>query len=120
MSDTSVSSSKKNLNVDLISYYHLRTPDSIDPARKGELSLIPFPTRELFEEQLDSFDLVIFQNFTYRGFRMRRYLPRIRDYVKAGGGFVMVGDLSFTSGGICRYAHRRHSTGRLTHRQVEI
>ena len=62
--------------------------------------LIPFPTRELFEEQLGSFDLVIFQNFTYRGFNMRQYLPRIRDYVKNGGGFIMLGgDLSFANGG---------------------
>ncbi|MEE2789344.1 MAG: glutamine amidotransferase, partial [Myxococcota bacterium] len=91
---------KKNPNIDLISFFILRTPDSIDPARKNELSLIPFPTRELFEEQLGSFDLVIFQNFTYRGFNMRQYLPRIRDYVKNGGGFIMLGgDLSFANGG---------------------
>ena len=39
------------------------------------MSLIPFPTQELFEDQLGSFDLIIFQNFTYRGYQMRRYLP---------------------------------------------
>jgi uncharacterized membrane protein len=91
---------KKNPNVDLISFFILRTSASVDPARKDELSLIPFPTRELFEEQLGSFDLIIFQNFTYRGYRMRQYLPLIRDYVKAGGGFIMVGgELSFANGG---------------------
>ena len=64
------------------------------------MSLIPFPTRELFEEQLGSFDLIIFQNFTYRGYRMRQYLPLIRNYVREGGGFVMLGgDISFASGG---------------------
>lgn len=91
---------KKNPNVDLISFFILRTGASIDVARRDELSLIPFPTQELFEEQLGSFDLIIFQNFTYRGYQMEHYLPLIRDYVHNGGGFVMIGgDLSFTSGG---------------------
>ncbi len=91
---------KKNPNVDLISFFILRTSASLDVARRNELSLIPFPTRELFEEQLGSFDLIIFQNFTYRGYQMQQYLPLIRDYVKNGGGFVMIGgDLSFASGG---------------------
>lgn len=91
---------KKNPNVDLISFFILRTGASIDLARRDELSLIPFPTRELFEEQLGSFDLIVFQNFTYRGYQMRQYLPLIREYVREGGGFVMVGgDLSFASGG---------------------
>lgn len=91
---------KKNPNVDLISFFILRTGASIDVAQRDELSLIPFPTQELFEEQLGSFDLIIFQNFTYRGYQMSQYLPLIRDYVHNGGGFVMIGgDLSFTSGG---------------------
>jgi uncharacterized membrane protein len=91
---------KKNPNVDLISFFILRTSASIDVARRDELSLIPFPTQELFEDQLGSFDLIIFQNFTYRGYRMRQYLPFIRDYVHNGGGFVMIGgDQSFTPGG---------------------
>lgn len=91
---------KRNPNVDLISFFILRTSASIDVAGRDELSLIPFPTRELFEEQLGSFDLIVFQNFTYRGYQMVQYLPLIRDYVHNGGGFVMTGgDLSFTPGG---------------------
>jgi uncharacterized membrane protein len=94
---------KKNPNVDLISFFILRTNNSIEVARRNELSLIPFPTRELFEEQLGSFDLVIFQNFTFHGYHMRQYLSEIRDYVRNGGGFVMIGgDLSFASGGYAR------------------
>lgn len=91
---------KKNPNVDLISFFILRTSASIDVASRDELSLIPFPTQELFEEQLGSFDLILFQNFTYRGYHMSHYLPLIRDYVREGGGFIMTGgDLSFTAGG---------------------
>ena len=92
---------KKNPNVDLISFFILRTSASLDTTRsRDELALIPFPTQELFEEQLGSFDLIVFQNFTFHGYNMRQYLRHIREYVRNGGGFVMVGGpLSFASGG---------------------
>ena len=91
---------KKNPNVDLISFFILRTNTNLSMASQSELSLIPFPTEELFKEQLGSFDLIVFQNFTYRGYNMDAYLPLIRDFVRNGGGFVMAGgDLSFTNGG---------------------
>ena len=91
---------KRNPNVDLISFFILRTPTNLTLVPADELSLIPFPTQELFEAQLGSFDLIIFQNFTSRGYHMDQYLPLIRDFVRNGGGFVMIGgDVSFASGG---------------------
>lgn len=91
---------KKNPNVDLISFFILRTNESVQLVPPSELSLIPFPTRELFEEQLGSFDLIIFQNFNFGPYDMDRYLGSIAEYVEDGGGFAMLGgDLSFASGG---------------------
>ena len=96
---------KRNPNVDLISFFILRTNESVDSARTHELSLIPFPTDELFYHELGSFDLVIFQNFTHRGFRISQYLPKIRDFVKDGGGVVMIGgEQSFAGGGYANTA----------------
>ncbi len=89
-----------NPNVDLISFFILRTVDDMRRANNDEMSLIPFPTRELFEEQLGSFDIVVFQNFDYGPYEMARYLPNVRDYIERGGGFLMIGgDRSFASGG---------------------
>lgn len=91
---------KRNPNVDLISFFILRTNENVQLAPTTELSLIPFPTEELFQEELGSFDLVIFQNFNFGPYNMRQYLPEITKFVKDGGGFVMIGgDLSFASGG---------------------
>ena len=91
---------KKNPNVDLISFFILRTNQNVQLVPPSELSLIPFPTRELFEDELGSFDLVIFQNFNFGPYDMDRYLGSIADYVKDGGGFAMLGgNLSFASGG---------------------
>ena len=91
---------KRDPAIDLISFFILRTAADLTMASPDELALIPFPTDELFSEHLGSFDLVIFQNFEYGPYQMAPYLPRIRDYVRRGGGFAMIGgDLSFGSGG---------------------
>ncbi len=96
---------KQNPNVDLISFFILRTNQNIRVAGQDELSLIPFPTDELFQDELGSFDLVIFQNFNFGPYDMRRYLSEISKFVKEGGGFVMIGgDLSFSNGGYAETA----------------
>lgn len=91
---------KRDPATDLISFFILRNTTDMTMAGPDELALIPFPTDELFNEHLGSFDLVIFQNFEYGPYQMAGYLPRIRDYVMRGGSFAMVGGpLSFHSGG---------------------
>ena len=84
---------KQDPNVDLISFFILRTSTDLAGPQE-ELSLIPFPVSEIFGEQLRTFDAVIFVNFAYQPYRsldIERYLPALRDYVKNGGAFAMVG-----------------------------
>lgn len=91
---------KRDGSVDLVSFFILRAPSDLTAAGTNELALIPFPTDELFREHLGSFDVIIFQNFDFEPYEMQAYLPRIRDYVKRGGSFLMVGgDHSFSLGG---------------------
>ena len=91
---------KRDPNVDLISFFILRTPTDITMVPPDELSLIPFPTDELFEQELRSFDLVILQNFNFGPYGLGPHLGRIRRFVEEGGALAMIGgDLSFSSGG---------------------
>src|SRR5689334_11987199 len=91
---------KSNPNVDLISFFILRTQDDVSLVPTDEMSLIPFPTRELFEQQLPSFDLIILQDFEYLPYGIGDFLENIRSYVEGGGGLAMLGGAqSFTSGG---------------------
>ena len=91
---------RRDPNVDLVSFFILRTETDEQPWNHDDLSLIPFPTFEIFEEQLRSFDLVIFQNFNYAPYGVEPFLPNVRDYVEEGGAIAMIGgDLSFASGG---------------------
>lgn len=68
---------KSNPNVDLISFFILRTQDDISMVPNDEMSLIPFPTRELFEEQLPSFDVIVLQNFEYLPYGIGEYLENL-------------------------------------------
>jgi uncharacterized membrane protein len=92
---------KENPSVDLISFFILRTQTDTSAVRPDELSLIPFPTQELFTEELGTFDVVIFQNFNFGPYQMGGYLTNVRDFViEKGGGFAMVGgELSFSEAG---------------------
>ena len=86
-------------NVDLVSFFILRTDTDEMPLGGGELSLIPFPYQEIFDEQLKSFDLLIFDNFNFKPYWVEPYLAGVRAYIEAGGALAMVGgDLSFASG----------------------
>lgn len=87
-------------NVDLVSFFILRTDTDEIPWNREDMALIPFPHREIFEEQLRSFDLVIFHNFNYAPYHVEPYLPGVRDYVESGGALAMIGgELAFASGG---------------------
>ncbi len=91
---------KRDPSIDLVSFFILRANSDLTMADASEMALIPFPTDELFREHLGSFDLVIFQNFNYGPYRMAPYLGRVRDYVRRGGAFAMIGgDVSFAAGG---------------------
>lgn len=90
---------KENPNFDLISFFILRTDYDVRLVSSDELSLIPFPKEELFEQELPSFDLVIFQNFDFGPYMFYRYLTNIAEFVKGGGAFLMIGgELSFSDG----------------------
>jgi hypothetical protein len=91
---------KRNPNVDLVSFFILRTLSDTTDVSQDELSLIPFPVEKLFRSELDTFDIVIFQNFNHGPYQVGYYLGELAEYVQRGGGFLMVGgDLSFGAGG---------------------
>ncbi len=54
---------KADASVDLVHFTILRPPEKQDGTPIKELSLIAFPTRELFVEKLDEFDLIIFDRY---------------------------------------------------------
>ncbi len=104
---------KSKPNVDLISFFILRTQESVSLVPTAEMSLIPFPTVELFEQQLPSFDLIILQNLASLPNTIGPYLENIRSYVEGGGGLAMLGGAaSFSSGGLRRHAGRGGAPGR--------
>ena len=79
---------KSDPSVDLVHFTILRPPEKQDGTPIHELSLIAFPTRELFEIKLDEFDLVVFDRYRRRGVLPSIYLANIVDYVRKGGAVL--------------------------------
>jgi len=80
---------KSDASVDLVHFTILRPPSKQDGVPVNELSLIAFPTRELFLEKIDEFDLIIFDRYSRRGILPNEYLENIRDYVEKGGAVLV-------------------------------
>ncbi len=82
---------KSDPAVDLVHFTILRPPDKQDGTPIRELSLIPFPIRELFEVKLREFDLIIFDRYRQRGVLPPYYLESIAEFVRKGGALLEVG-----------------------------
>jgi hypothetical protein len=80
---------KSDSAVDLVHFTILRPPDKQDGVPVSELSLIAFPTRELFVDKIDEFDLIIFDRYRRRGILPLSYLENVRTYVENGGAVLV-------------------------------
>ncbi|WP_417795988.1 hypothetical protein [Terasakiella pusilla] len=75
--------------VDLVHFTILRPSEKEDFTPLNELSLIAFPVRELFEEKLDDFDLIIFDRYYKHNVLSESYFDNIKEYVKNGGALLV-------------------------------
>src|ERR1700716_3746158 len=80
---------KSDASVDLVHFTILRPPEKQDGTPINELSLIAFPTRELFQQKINEFQLIIFDRYARQGVLPIAYFDNIARYVR-GGGAVLV------------------------------
>ncbi|MEL6954065.1 MAG: hypothetical protein AAFN09_09945 [Pseudomonadota bacterium] len=88
---------KSDPAVDLVHFTILRPPDKQDGVPVAELSLIAFPTRELFTDAINDFDLIIFDRYQRRGILPMVYLDNVRQYVEDGGAVLVAAGPDFAS-----------------------
>ncbi|MEM1373232.1 MAG: hypothetical protein AAGF78_02490 [Pseudomonadota bacterium] len=88
---------KSDSSVDLVHFTILRPPEKQDGVPVTELSLIAFPTRELFQDKIDEFDLIIFDRYKRRGILPTIYLDNIRQYIEDGGAVLFAAGPDFAS-----------------------
>ena len=88
---------KSDPAVDLIHFTILRPPYKQDATPIRELALISFPVRELFEQRLAEFDLVVFDRYARRGVIPQLYLANVADYVRGGGALLDAAGPAFAS-----------------------
>ena len=86
---------KSDAAVDLVHFTILRPPEKQDGVPVFELSLIAFPTRELFMDKVDEFDLIIFDRYRRRGVLPSLYIENIARYVREGGAVLVASGPAF-------------------------
>jgi hypothetical protein len=88
---------KSDSSVDLVHFTILRPPEKQDGVPVNELSLIAFPTRELFMEKIEDFDLIIFDRYQRRGILPGLYLENVANYVLQGGAVLVAAGPDFAT-----------------------
>ena len=88
---------KSDSSVDLVHFTILRPPEKQDGVPVTELSLIAFPTRELFLEKIHEFDLIIFDRYKRRGILPAIYLQNVNQYVQDGGAVLVAAGPDFAT-----------------------
>jgi hypothetical protein len=90
---------KSDASVDLVHFTILRPPEKQDGTPINQLSLIAFPTRELFSEKIDQFDLIIFDRYQHQGVLPLLYFDNIARYVRAGGALLVAAGPDYAGNG---------------------
>src|SRR3954453_15827269 len=80
---------KSDASVDLVHFTILRPPEKQDGTPINELSLIAFPTRELFQQRINEFQLIIFDRYARQGVLPIAYFDNIARYVRSGGAVLV-------------------------------
>jgi hypothetical protein len=88
---------KSDASVDLVHFTILRPPEKQDGTPINELSLIAFPTRELFQQKISEFQLIIFDRYARQGVLPMIYFDNIAKYVRDGGAVLIAAGPDYAS-----------------------
>src|SRR3954469_8030312 len=88
---------KSDASVDLVHFTILRPPEKQDGTPINELSLIAFPTRELFQQKIKDFHLIIFDRYARQGVLPIIYFDNIARYVRDGGAVLVAAGPDYAS-----------------------
>src|SRR5882757_303040 len=88
---------KSDASVDLVHFTILRPPEKQDGTPINELSLIAFPTRELFQQRINDFNLIIFDRYARQGVLPIIYLDNVAKYVRDGGAVLVAAGPDYAS-----------------------
>ncbi|HMF06436.1 MAG TPA: hypothetical protein VKE72_05430, partial [Methylocella sp.] len=86
---------KSDPNVDLVHFTILRPPEKQDGTPINELSLIAFPTSDLFGRKIKEFDLIVFDRYSNQSVLPLIYFDNIVRYVRDGGALLLAAGPDF-------------------------
>ncbi|MGQ0445397.1 MAG: hypothetical protein ACT4O2_09800 [Beijerinckiaceae bacterium] len=86
---------KSDANVELVHFTILRPPEKQDGTPINELSLIAFPTAELFGRKIKEFDLIVFDRYSNQSVLPLIYFDNIVRFVREGGALMLAAGPDF-------------------------
>jgi hypothetical protein len=86
---------KSDASVDLVHFTILRPPEKQDGTPINELSLIAFPTSDLFGRKIKEFDLIVFDRYSNQSVLPLIYFDNIVRYVREGGALMLAAGPDF-------------------------
>lgn len=81
---------KSDPSVNLVHFTILRTVGKLDPTPDNQLSLIPFPVNDLFEKDLEKFDMIVFDRYFRRNFLSEQHFENIKNHIKDGHALLIL------------------------------
>ncbi len=81
---------KSDPSDNLVHFTILRTVGKHDPTPNDQLSLIPFPVEDLFEKDLEKFDLIVFDRYFRRNFLADQHFENIKQHIKDGHALLVL------------------------------
>ena len=87
---------KSDANVDLVHFTILRPPEKQDGTPISELSLIAFPTSDLFGRRIRDFDLIILDRYSNQTILPSVYFENMVRYVREGGALLIAAGPDFS------------------------
>lgn len=88
---------KSDPSVQFVHFNVLRSLEKVDDTPIADLSLVVFPTTDLFMHKIQNFDLVIFDRYQDYHTFPNSYYANIARYVRNGGALLMITGPEFTS-----------------------
>lgn len=84
-------------DVNFVHFAYLRPPEKEDETPLRYLATTAFPVHEVLNQNIEDYDVIVLDNYTYQGIIPLSYFDNIKSYVEDGGSLLVVGSDSLSA-----------------------
>lgn len=84
-------------DINFVHFVLLRPPEREDETPLRYLATTAFPVHEVLNDNIDEYDVIIFDNYTYNGVIPLSYFDNVKQFVENGGSLFVTGSESIAA-----------------------